>query len=206
MKSYDRVLAVGAHPDDVEFSCLGYLMKLEQSGSEITVFIASNGSAGDPTSSELRIAESHSSLDCIKSEILCEHTSGISYSDYERLSVRLRGIILERVPNLVLVHSQHDTHQEHKLIREILMTAARRHPCTILSYKSVSVTSSYEENYFVNISDNIEKKISQVQRHKSQSHHEYMSTALIREFHVSWFAKMRGFDFVESYHLEQELI
>lgn len=206
MNKYKTVLAVGAHPDDVEFSCLGFLMRLKQLGAELTVFIASNGSDGDPTSGAIRLEESGRALACVSPELIVEDTAGIKYADYEKIAVKLRRIILDRSPDLILIHSEHDTHQEHLYIREMLLTATRRIPCTILSYKSVSVTASYRENFFVDVSEEIEAKINCLSAHVSQAHHEYMSPNFIRQFHVSWFARMRGFEFVESYYLEQTMI
>jgi two-component system response regulator HydG len=201
--NFNRVLAIGAHPDDVEFSCLGYLMKLKENGSKIIVYIASNGSAGDPTSSVNRIDESRNALHCIGAELFYRNQSGISIEDYEKISAELRLLILENRPDLILIHSQFDTHQEHKYLRDILMTASRRVPCSIISYKSVSVTVGYEENLFININKYIDKKIEYVRMHKSQRGHEYMSEESIRLFHVNWFAKMRASDYVESFHVEQ---
>jgi LmbE family N-acetylglucosaminyl deacetylase len=203
MIKFDRVLAIGAHPDDVEFSCLGFLMKLKESGSNITVYIGSNGSAGDPTSSVDRLDESRRALDCIGAELISRNQSGICIEDYEQISVELRSLIVRNRPDLILIHSQFDTHQEHKYLRDIVMTASRRVPCSIFSYKSVSVTVGYEENLFINIDKYIDKKIDHVRMHKSQAGHEYMSEEAIRLFHVNWFARMRASDYVESFHVEQ---
>ena len=46
-----NILAIGAHPDDIEISCLGYLLKQnKEKKSRISVFIASSGSLKDSTS------------------------------------------------------------------------------------------------------------------------------------------------------------
>ena len=203
MINFKRVLAIGAHPDDVEFSCLGYLMKLKENGSKITVYVASNGSAGDPTSSVDRIDESRNALHCIGAELVYRNQSGICITDYEKISVELRALILRTKPDLILIHSQFDTHQEHKYLRDIVMTASRRVPCSIFSYKSVSVTVGYQENLYININKYIDKKIEYVRMHKSQRGHVYMSEESIRLFHVSWFAKMRANDYIESFYAEQ---
>jgi LmbE family N-acetylglucosaminyl deacetylase len=203
---FKNVLAIGAHPDDVEFSCLGFLMKLKELDANINIFIASLGSKGDQTSGELRISESKAALNLLNPTINIRNKMGIETNDFEEISNELRFLIMNLKPDLILIHSQHDTHQEHKLLREILLSAARRVRCTILSYKSVSVTSSYEENFFVDISDFIDKKIFQLQLHKSQLKHDYFSKSSILSYHANWFGKQRECDFVESYHVEQILL
>jgi LmbE family N-acetylglucosaminyl deacetylase len=202
-QGFKNILAIGAHPDDIEFSCLGYLLKLKSSGANIISYIASMGCKGDPTSGLSRIEESKQALKNVTNDVYYNERSGIELSDYETLSVNIRNIILTNKPDLILIHSQHDTHQEHKYLRDIVITAARRFPCTIFSYKSVSVTASYMENIFVDVTKEIEEKIRYISFHKSQSHHEYMSEEFIREYHVSWFGKMHGMRYVESYYVEQ---
>ena len=41
-----RVLAFGAHPDDIEFRMAGTLMKMKQRGDEIFMCVATNGEIG----------------------------------------------------------------------------------------------------------------------------------------------------------------
>lgn len=52
-----RVLAFGAHPDDVEFRCAGTLKKYADRGDEITIAIATNGNIGSFRMSKEEIAE-----------------------------------------------------------------------------------------------------------------------------------------------------
>ena len=40
------ILAIGAHPDDIEFSCTGTLLKLKEKGYQIYYIIATNGENG----------------------------------------------------------------------------------------------------------------------------------------------------------------
>jgi LmbE family N-acetylglucosaminyl deacetylase len=206
MYNHNRVLAIGAHPDDIEYSCLGYLLKLKGKGSKIFSYIASNGSSGDPTSGEIRIRETKSSLACLECLTFVENKSGISILDYEEYSNKIRAIIIDFKPSLILIHSIHDTHQEHRLLRDITMTAVRRLPCTILSYASVSVTNTFNPNYFVSIDDFMELKIRALQSHSSQSTQHYMNPLMIKQFHQSWQLKMKGYQYAESYCLEQAYI
>ncbi|MBT5487260.1 MAG: PIG-L family deacetylase, partial [Deltaproteobacteria bacterium] len=44
-----KILAIGAHPDDVEFLCAGTLALYAAQGHEIFIAIATNGNVGSPT-------------------------------------------------------------------------------------------------------------------------------------------------------------
>ena len=41
-----RVLAVGAHPDDIEILCAGTLLRYRQQGHEVIICVATNGEQG----------------------------------------------------------------------------------------------------------------------------------------------------------------
>ena len=51
-----RVLAVGAHPDDLEILCAGTLAKYAQRGDHISMAVATNGEVGSATLSQKEIA------------------------------------------------------------------------------------------------------------------------------------------------------
>lgn len=201
---YKSVLAIGAHPDDVEFSCMGFLLQLSEQGTEVNVYIASNGSKGDPSSGPHRLQESKEALSYIKNvTVYNNNMSGISETAYEKLSSEIRSLILEIKPDLILVHDSNDTHQEHRYLHDIVITAARRFPVSIFTYKSVSVTAAFKENIFVDIEKYFNKKIKALSKHKSQAEHEYMSIDFIKSYHHNWFARMHNMGAVESYCIEQ---
>jgi LmbE family N-acetylglucosaminyl deacetylase len=55
----DRVLAIGAHPDDIEFGCGATLAKWSAAGSEIWLFVLTDGSKGtwDPDAELAELAQ-----------------------------------------------------------------------------------------------------------------------------------------------------
>ena len=46
-----NILAIGAHPDDIEMQCAGTLALYAQAGHELYMAIATNGNVGSPTHS-----------------------------------------------------------------------------------------------------------------------------------------------------------
>ena len=50
-----NILAIGAHPDDVEFLCAGTLALYALEGHKIFIAIATNGNVGSPTLSKIEI-------------------------------------------------------------------------------------------------------------------------------------------------------
>lgn len=205
--NYKRILAIGAHPDDIEFSCLGLLLKAKDLGANITVFIASNGSDGDQSSGPHRIEESRIALSCLGChDLIAVDTKGLAPNKYEEISNIIRALILEKSPDLILVHDINDTHQEHRFLHDVVITASRRVPSSILTYKSVSVTASFSEKFYIDITNFFDIKMAAILKHRSQVNHEYMTDESIRSYHRNWFARMHGIKYVESYGVEQIII
>lgn len=204
---FKRILAIGAHPDDVEFSCFGYLSKMRDEGATIKVFIASAGCMGDPTSGKQRISESIESFcEFDTHTVIARSQVGLPEGIYEELSTEIRNLILDFEPDLILTHHHADSHQEHRLLREITLTAARRIRCSIFAYKSVSVLSDFGEGVYVNVSKYLEDKKKALSKHYSQAGRDYMSEARINDYHKNWFGVMHGLADVEVYTVIRLLV
>lgn len=196
-----NILAIGAHPDDIEISCLGYLLKQnKEKKSRISVFIASSGSLKDSTSGMKRIKESKRALKCIKDIcIYFRSNKGIKVSDFEIISNKIRKLILTINPDEILVHDPNDTHNEHSLIYNIVKTASRRLAINLIRYKSVSSSNDFKANTYIDVGNYLEIKKKCLKLHTSQQSHEYFSETYIDSFHNNFFAYSRGIKVSEAF-------
>ena len=154
-----NILAIGAHPDDIEISCLGYLLKENiEKKSKISVFIVSSGALNDPTSGLNRIEESKEALKYINDlNFNYIGNKGIKVSDYEKLSNKIRSLILNINPDEILVHDPNDTNQEHSLVYDMVKTASRRLALNLIRYRSISSLNdikSFPCSYKIRQNDN----------------------------------------------------
>lgn len=63
-----RILAVGAHPDDIEFGVGGILLKEHSAGAEIFVAVTSKGESGSHGTPEARVAETTAAVEMLAAE------------------------------------------------------------------------------------------------------------------------------------------
>jgi LmbE family N-acetylglucosaminyl deacetylase len=126
------VLAVGAHPDDVEIGCGGTLLQLaaRYPGLPVTVVVF--------TGSESRHAESQVACDLFLSGCHATlHTfdlpDGRLPAYWGEVKQRLEDLAADLELDLILAPSLHDAHQDHRLLAELLPTVWRRQ--LILSYE-----------------------------------------------------------------------
>ncbi|MGJ7906673.1 PIG-L deacetylase family protein [Actinopolyspora sp. H202] len=161
-----RMLVVGAHPDDAEIGAGGTIHRRVQAGWEVTVLIMSHGTlGGDP---DERLGEAHAAVNSLGAALLLEHLpDGRILDDVE--TVRRIERVVQRVrPDVVLVHSENDTHPDHRAVHRATASAARgveRFAC----YQSPSATVDFAPNRFAGLRDtDLEAKLASLHTHGSR--------------------------------------
>lgn len=178
---FNRILVIGAHPDDVEYSCLGFLLKQKALGSNIYAYVASLGGLNDASSGLQRKLESDAALDLNGFEKF--YTLNNNF-DYFEIEAEIRNLVLKFEIDCVVVHSPLDTHQDHRLIHDITMSATRRLGLSLILYRSVSTTREFLPNLQVGVDEFIDRKMETLLLHKSQQTKIYMQKNMIESFHT----------------------
>ena len=109
-----RVLAIGAHPDDVEIGCGGALAKHYDDYDVLHILTLSRGAAGGDTN--VRVAEAHNAAAMVGAQLKLENLrdTGID-TGAETISI-IEAAIRELQATHVYTHSNEDTHQDHRAI------------------------------------------------------------------------------------------
>jgi LmbE family N-acetylglucosaminyl deacetylase len=127
-----RVLAIGAHPDDIEIGCGGTLLRLVAEGrvAEATwVVMSGEGSRRD----EARIGAEAILTGVGTVDLRIEgFRDGYFPASYAPIKDVLEGLTPLR-PDLVLVPRRDDAHQDHRLLGELAGTVFRDH--LVLEYE-----------------------------------------------------------------------
>ena len=128
-----RVLCLGAHADDIEIGCGGFLLRLIQSVPRVEVdwivFSASGGRAGEARRSATLFLEgarqTRVTVERFRDGFFPYQGAEIKRA-FERLKRRPR-------PDLVLTHYRDDRHQDHRLLSDLAWNTFRDH--WILEYE-----------------------------------------------------------------------
>lgn len=189
-----RILAIGAHPDDIEYGCAGTIRRLAPEAA--LCVILSEGSAGDPTTSPRRIVESTQALAPWPVQVLGRAVEDVTVEDLTRA-------ITDFSPAMIFTHTPHDTHQEHRRAYELTLSAARRSPSSICRYATPSLTPDFRPILWVNIAAEVSAKQSALAHHVSQAQKPYMSREQLAVFHGSHYARLHGFPVTEAFEIER---
>lgn len=192
-----KILAIGAHPDDLELACGATLAKMADSGHEVRTMVMSAGSKGGD--STVRVSEAARGSEYMGAAEVRVHDftdTTLAQHAQEMVSV-IEGVIKEFNPDVVITHSGNDYHQDHKAVHEATMRAARQHS-SILCFESPSATRQFNPSVFVDIDGYVDVKVHAVAMHRNQKGKPYMSAQRVRSLAAFRGAQVKK-DFAEGF-------
>lgn len=180
MAEVRTVLAVGAHPDDLELGCGATLAKLVRGGVRVRALVLTEGTAGAAAGQD-RCAETRAALGALGVDDLHQARlpdTGLPGALAEAVRL-LEAQCRELQPDRVYTMFKDDRHQDHRAAYEACMVACRRVP-QLLGYETPSSWPNYVPAVFEPVDDLLERKIAALRCHASQRQRSYMDPAQIR--------------------------
>lgn len=160
-----NILAIGAHPDDIEFGCGGALAKYARKDHRLFLLVMTGGGLGG--SQSVRTEEQKVSGEILGAEKIFwggyEDTHLIV--DVELIS-KIEAVIAEVKPDFIFCNFPDDTHQDHRHLAQAIMSATR-YIRNVLFFEGPT-TQNFNPQVFVDISDTLDKKVEALQAHRSQ--------------------------------------
>jgi len=169
LKENGRVLAFGAHPDDLEVGAGGLLARLSQEGAEVTMVVVSI-----PSNTAVRKQEAQAGADIIDADLFVlyeDKPCRVEDIPMHELVRRMDNIVGDVRPDLVITHSAFDLHWDHSLVNRATVSALRRTPCDLLAFLSspeMNAQSRAIGQCFADITHTMETKIAAIKAHQSQ--------------------------------------
>lgn len=202
-----RMLVVGAHPDDVEIGMGGTIHRRAHGGWDVTVLTMSGGgNGGDPVR---RRKEAHRAAEVLGARLVMEDLPDGSMAD-DRITVEaVERAVAEASPDVVVVHSESDTHQDHRAVHRATLVACRK-VARLACYQSPSATAAYRPNRFIELSEvDVQAKLAAIAAHHSQAANRwYLDEDLLRSTARYWgrFSQTRYAEPLELVHERNPLL
>lgn len=192
------VLAVGAHPDDVEIGCGGRLLQHAALGHRVVVLILSAGEAGGGRGKRRR--EAIDAVERLGGELVLAELVDTQVPQNGETIATISRVIKQYSPSVVYTHSIHDNHQDHRAVHQATLVAARGVP-TVYCYQSPSSTVDFQPAYFANIGEQLENKLALIGCYASQTVKcAYLAPDLIRSTARYW-GRYAGNTLVEPFEI-----
>ncbi len=160
-----NILAIGAHPDDIEFGCGGTLSKYSEKGHIVYMLVLSKGDRGGD--SDVRQKEQENSAQILRAKTLY-------FGDYkdteivqsQKLITEIEDFLKVIKPGFIFVHYHDDTHQDHRNLSNSTISATR-YIQNVLFYEGPT-TQNFTPNVYVDITSALDKKFECLEAHVSQ--------------------------------------
>ena len=160
-----NILAIGAHPDDIEYGCAGTLVKYADRGHNIYLMVLTSGQEGGEGKMRQQEQEAAAELMSVQK---------IFWGGYHDTQLPLNKELIEKIeevlgevnPDLILVNYGDDTHQDHRILTQATMSATR-YVRNVLFFE-VPTTQNFNPQVYVDISDTLERKSQVLNAHASQ--------------------------------------
>jgi LmbE family N-acetylglucosaminyl deacetylase len=160
-----RVLAVGAHPDDIELGCGATLLAHRARGDEVALLVMTTGERG-PQDAKSRIREQEEAVAMLGASLLWGGFQDGEVPEGRDAVAVVQDAVASLGPDLVYTHTPRDTHQDHRATAAAVLSATRRMSQVLLYESPTSV--QFTPSIFVNVATFIEAKMDVLRAHMSQ--------------------------------------
>lgn len=151
------VLAIGAHPGDVEIGAAGALLAHQAAGMAVTILTMS-GSAGDGTGAPDGADQAAAGLG---TRLALDDLLSPGDADANPAGAVLDRVLADVRPAVLYTHSLHDDDPDHRGAHHAAMAAARR-VGRVYCFQSPSATIDFRPTRFVAIDDQMDGKLRAV--------------------------------------------
>ncbi len=175
------VLAIFAHPDDVELNCGGTLLKLKSLGHTIGILDVTKGEMGTRGTVELRMQEAADAAAILKVDVRqnLELPDGHVWLT-ESTRTKLVRALRELKPKLLITHQHDDPHPDHNHIVQLVREASRhaslrkydpetggeRIPAPIVAH--IVFSRHVIPSFIVDVTEFADDKMKAIAAHRSQ--------------------------------------
>ena len=182
-----RVLAIGAHPDDIEIACSGTLAKCVKRGDTVIVCHVSSGNLGHGVSppDELRVIRANEAKKAgalAGIEVLCAGFDDLEIFDNNKEARdKLVDIIKYANPDFIITHNPDDYMPDHTAVARLVFDASftatlpnyeskYKEPAKLVPiyYMDTLAGVNFNPTEFVDITEEMDLKLQMLNCHESQ--------------------------------------
>jgi LmbE family N-acetylglucosaminyl deacetylase len=168
-----KILAVGAHPDDIELGCGATLALFKENGHEVYMLVLTKGEAsGDPNVREKECKRAAKILGVDR--LMFGSLRDTEIADGPETIMEIENIVNLLKPDIVFAHSFKDGHQDHRNAGRASLSAAR-YSKKVLLYESPAALREFCPQLFVDVSSTFDVKLRALKAFSSQAEKVYFS-------------------------------
>ena len=174
-KNRMKILAIGAHPDDIEIFMYGVLSIFSKRNDEISMIVATDGGAGSVLTNEnlieIRKKETMEALKALGIPIFLGYVDG-ELSTQIDIIITLKKHIDSVKPDLIITHPPEDYHSDHRSLSNFVKESAGfKYP---VLFCETLMGVNFNPNIYIDISAFFKDKSKAILKHKSQKPEKFL--------------------------------
>lgn len=182
-----KILAIGAHFDDVELGCGGTLFKHKENNDEIYILVLTQSNYVSNNHIRVKSIAKKEGLKAAKTigaNLICGNFETLNLKPDKSLINYLIQIVEKIQPDIVYTHYIGDQHLDHKAIAECSIIATRKVKKVYAYMSNIYATNPlFNPNYFVDISKYFTRKLNLVDIYESE-----------KDTHLNWRKQLEYFN------------
>ena len=164
-----NILALGAHPDDIEYGCGGALLIAVENKHRVYMGVMTDGSA---TTNNNRVAEQEEAARFLgASDLFWGGLHDTRLEPNRKLITAIESLLDKVKPEIVLVNAPADAHQDHQALANCAI-AACRYIKRVIFYQDYTSLDFMPDTY-IDIGHVLQRKVQLLACHKSQVQKKY---------------------------------
>ena len=199
--SSSAVLAIGAHPDDVEAGAGGTLLSHVAQDHAVSILVLTGGESGVVTSDRAR--ETSRAAELMGVRLFHVNLADSSVSEGGATIGEITRVIEELSPDTIYVPSGSDLNQDHRNVHHATTVAARRVP-RVFCYQTPSSTVEFRPSRFVPVDEFMDRKLAVIRSYTSQvKQRRYLDAEMLRATSRYW-SRYGHSRFVEPFEVARD--
>jgi N-acetylglucosamine malate deacetylase 1 len=200
------VLAIGAHPDDLEIGVGGTLAELSRRGARVIMAIICV-----PSELETRIAESRQAaeiLGCEMRVMVRDHCCRVEDMKLYEVVSMTDALVKEYRPAALFTHGTADFHNDHLLVNQACMSTQRLGYFDVFCYYPAScrpVPVRFQPDVYVDVTATIDRKQAAIDCHSSQFMCRGIETGFLTDV-AKLYGVMTGVEYAEGLKVHRLLL
>tara|TARA_Y100000356_G_scaffold134312_1_gene143293 strand:+ start:640 stop:1263 length:624 start_codon:yes stop_codon:yes gene_type:complete len=198
--NFNKVLCLSPHPDDVEYSMLGTIMK--HPNTQFELLQLAQGGDCDPTTNSSRLEEVKNVWEKSK----CKNIN-INFTEHKFIKELTEDKWINKIENYlenidaIFLPNECDSHFEHRFISGFGPALIRNKNISLIQYYTPSTQDEWNPNLYIDIKSTYTLKMDALNEFKSQNHRYYFRKDVLRAFHSDFQCSKKGVHYIEKYKI-----
>ena len=203
-----RVLCLSPHPDDVEYSMLGTIVKHQDTTFDVLCLSCGGAKGFDDTNKLNRREEVLNVWSSLKHNNYNNVTLSFAECDYLEdktepgwINYIENEFINKQKYDAIFIPPEKDSMYEHRFVNKFGSALIRKDAISLIEYHTVSTLNCWKPNVFIDIDEVYESKLSALNKFVSQIDKSYFTEDTLDSFHSNFQCRKRGVKVVEQFKI-----